>query len=240
MRTRPAARGASSSHQSAGTALVECRQAAHTYGRGMTAVVAVHSVTCDVLPASRIAIIGRSGSGKSTLLHMMAGLEAATSGALSWPAFGASPLAQPCRVGVIFQGPSLLPALNAVENVTFPLLLAHIDEAEAHRRAWDALRAVSIIDLATKLPQELSGGQAQRVAVARVLASAPGLILADEPTGQLDHAAASQVMDVLLQAADDLGAGLVVSTHDPLIAARMTTQWRMHDGTIVSTNRSDS
>lgn len=235
MTTRHASRGRDVPSPPTIAALVACRQAAHTYGSGMTAVVAVHNVTCDVLPTSRIAITGRSGSGKSTLLHMMAGLEPATAGTLSWPAFGSSPVAEPGRAGVIFQGPSLLPALNAVENVTFPLLLAHVDEQEAHRRALNAMRAVDIADLAAKLPDELSGGQAQRVAVARVIASAPQLILADEPTGQLDRASANQVMDLLLHAADELGAGLVVSTHDPLIARRMATRWRMHDGTLTDT-----
>lgn len=217
-----------------GTPLVSCHNVAHTYGSGMNAVVAVHSVTCDVLPADRIAVTGRSGSGKSTLLHLMAGLEAATAGVISWPGLGGPPLSRPGTVGLIFQGPSLLPALNAVENVTFPLLLAHTDEQQAGEQAWAAMHALGITELATKLPQELSGGQAQRVAVARALAGRPALILADEPTGQLDSHTAAHVMDVLLQAADDIGAGLLVSTHDPLIADRLPTRWDMSDGRIVT------
>jgi putative ABC transport system ATP-binding protein len=196
----------------------------------MNAVVAVHSATCDVLSASRVAVTGRSGSGKSTLLHLMAGLETPTAGVISWPGLGGSPLSQPGRVGLIFQGPSLLPALSGVENVMFPLLLARTDEQEARDRAWEALRILGIVELATKLPQELSGGQAQRVAIARVMASRPALILADEPTGQLDFHTAAHVMDVLLGTADDISAGLVVSTHDPRIAGRLPTRWRMRDG----------
>ncbi|MEO5834118.1 MAG: ATP-binding cassette domain-containing protein, partial [Nakamurella sp.] len=182
----------------------------------------------------RIAVTGRSGSGKSTLLHLMAGLEAATAGVISWPGLGGSPVSRPGTIGLIFQGPSLLPALNALENVTFPLLLAHTDEQQAQEQAWAAMHALRFTELATKLPQELSGGQAQRVAVARALAGRPALILADEPTGQLDSHTAAHVMDVLLQAADDIGAGLLVSTHDPLIADRLPTRWDMSDGRIVT------
>lgn len=213
--------------------LVTCRQAAHTYGSGMTAVVAVHSITCEVTQASRIAITGRSGSGKSTLLHMLAGLEAATAGEVRWPAMDASSLRRSHQIAVIFQGPSLLPALDAAENVMLPLLFSGIDDREARRRAREAMASVGVAGLAAKLPQELSGGQAQRVAVARVLASAPQLILADEPTGQLDHTTAHQVIDVLLDTADAIGAALVISTHDPAIAEKLPTQWPMRDGTIL-------
>lgn len=213
--------------------LVSCERVAHTYGSGVTAVVAVHDVTCRVLPSTRVAVTGPSGSGKSTLLHLMAGLETATTGALFWPGLGGHPLAHPGRVGIVLQGPSLLPALDALENVAFPLQLANTGDHEAKELAWDAMRRVGITDLAGKLPQELSGGQAQRVAVARVLASRPALILADEPTGQLDHHAAALVLDVLLQAADELGAGLVVSTHDPLIARRLPERWTMSDGRLL-------
>src|SRR6478752_2954146 len=213
--------------------LVICERAAHTYGTGVTAVVAVHDVTCRVLPSTRVAITGPSGSGKSTLLHLMAGLETTTAGALSWPGLGGHPLAHPGRIGIVFQGPSLLPALDALENVAFPLQLAGTGDHDARELAYQAMRRLGITDLAGKLPQELSGGQAQRVAVARVIAADPALILADEPTGQLDHHAGGLVIDVLLQAADELGAGLVVSTHDPLIAHSLPERWAMNDGRLL-------
>jgi len=213
--------------------LVICERAAHTYGTGITAVVAVHDVTCRVLPSTRVAITGPSGSGKSTLLHLMAGLETTTAGALWWPGLGGYPLAHPGRIGIVFQGPSLLPALDALENVAFPLQMAATGDHDAKELAWDAMRRLGITDLAGKLPQELSGGQAQRVAVARVIAADPALILADEPTGQLDHHAGGLVIDVLLQAADELSAGLVISTHDPLIAHRLPQQWTMNDGRLL-------
>ncbi|MDQ1751749.1 MAG: hypothetical protein QOE71_2805 [Pseudonocardiales bacterium] len=218
--------------QSADAPLVRCEGVGRTYGTGPLAVVAAYDITCEVPRSARIALTGPSGSGKSTLLHMLAGLEPPTVGRLSWPGLGGHPIDRPGRTGVIFQGPSLLPALSVIENVTLPLLLGEVDDTVARSRAQDALGRVGLADLSAALPEQLSGGQAQRVAVARVLASAPALILADEPTGQLDHVAASAVIDVLLLASAELDAALVVATHDPLIAERLTELWRMHDGTL--------
>lgn len=218
----------------AGAALITCREVACTFGAGSLAVVAVHGVSCRLLPGAKVAVTGPSGSGKSTLLHLMAGLQAPTAGTLHWRGLGGHPLAEPGRVGVIFQGPSLLPALDVAENVALPLLFADTPPTLAREQAMAALTALGIADLEAKLPDELSGGQAQRVAVARALAAAPRLILADEPTGQLDHEAAALVIDVLLTASQELGAALLVSTHDPLIAARLPEQWVMRDGTLVS------
>jgi ABC-type lipoprotein export system ATPase subunit len=213
--------------------LIECIAAAHTYGSGRTAVVAVHGVNALITSRTQVALTGPSGSGKSTLLHMMAGLVPATSGSLTWPAWGGPPLEAAGRIGIVFQGPSLLPALNVIENVTFPLLLADMSDRIARTHATEALKTLGLSDLAQQLPETLSGGQAQRVAVARVLACAPALILADEPTGQLDHQAAALVIDVLLRASQELGAALVISTHDPLIAARLPEQWTMRDGAML-------
>ena len=164
--------------------------------------------------------MGPSGSGKSTLLHLLAGLDRPTADG-RWPASG-RPAVRP-GLGVVFQGPSLVPALDVVENVALPLLLAGVDEPEAVERAAAALDRLELGGLAGALPEELSGGQAQRVAVARVLAGRPGPVLADEPTGQLDRDERDQVVDVLLAAADELGAALVVSTHDEAVAARLDT-----------------
>jgi putative ABC transport system ATP-binding protein len=214
--------------------LVSLVGVAHTFGRGTAAVVAVHDLTCQVRRSSRIAVTGPSGSGKSTLLHLLAGLVPATVGAVTWPGLGGNPSTHPGRVGIIFQGPSLLPSLDVLQNVAFPLLLAATPPAEAGSLARLALHQVGIAELAPALPQELSGGQAQRVAVARVLACRPALILADEPTGQLDHRAGELVLDVLLAAADDLGAALVVATHDSLIAGRLADRWTMRDGRVLT------
>jgi putative ABC transport system ATP-binding protein len=149
---------------------------------------------------------------------------------VSWPALGGSPQARPGVVGVVFQGPSLVPALDTVENVALPLLLAGMDEDAAMERAGSALARLDLGALAGKLPEEISGGQAQRVAIARVLASRPRLILADEPTGQLDHVTGARVVEVLVETADELDAALVVATHDARVARRLSRRWHMNDG----------
>ncbi len=210
--------------------LVECRAATRTYGSGNAAVVAVHKATCSVAPRARVALTGWSGSGKSTLLHMLGGLEAPTAGSVTWPLLGAHPRSVPGWVGVVFQGPSLVPALDSLENVALPLLLAGRPQPDAYTRAADALAELGLSDIATKLPDELSGGQAQRVAIARVLAGEARLILADEPTGQLDQESAERAVRSLITAADRLNAALVLATHDSSVASQLSTWWSMQDG----------
>ncbi len=217
--------------------IVRCERVGHTYGVGPLAVVAVHDATCVVPAGANIALTGPSGSGKSTLLHMMAGLERVTSGTLTWPGLDNDPRSKPGVIGVIFQGPSLIPALNVIENVALPLILDGMSDAAAQIRAADALAQLELGWMAQKLPDELSGGQAQRAAIARVLGTQPALILADEPTGQLDHESGRHVVDVLMHAAGRLGAALVVSTHDREIASRIAVQWEIHDGRL-TTDRS--
>ena len=210
--------------------LVRCDEVARTFGRGRTAVVAVHSVTCEVRDRQRVAIMGPSGSGKSTLLHLMAGLDLPTRGSVEWPAIGGRNQLRPGPISVIFQGPGLISALDVVENVALPLLLAGSPPADARRAAHDALARLGLESLGAKLPEELSGGQAQRIAVARGLAGSPRLILADEPTGQLDQATGAEVIDVLLEASLQSGAGLVISTHDQAVVDRLDLMWSMRDG----------
>lgn len=212
--------------------LVRCDGVSRTFGAGHRAVVAVHSATCTVNPGARVAIMGPSGSGKSTLLHLMAGLDAPTSGDVSWPALADSRAKLGGSIALVFQAASLMPPLTVVENVAFPLLLQGLSDQLAREQALEALRTLGIEDLSPKLPEELSGGQAQRVTVARVLATRPRLILADEPTGRLDHAAGRLVVDVLRAAAEELGAGLLVSTHDPAVADQFPIRWSMGDGSL--------
>jgi ABC-type lipoprotein export system ATPase subunit len=202
--------------------LARCEGVARTFGTGPTATVALQPTDCEVHAGDRIALVGPSGSGKSTLVHLLAGLDRPSLGVVKR---SADP------VGIVFQGPSLLDSLTVVENVEFPLLLA--GEEATRVRALATLERLGLRELADKLPEEISGGQAQRVAVARALARRPQLILADEPTGQLDHASAEQVIDVLLAAADDAGAALVVCTHDPAVARRLTTRWTMASGRLM-------
>jgi ABC-type lipoprotein export system ATPase subunit len=213
--------------------LVRCEDVARTFGAGPAAVVAVRRVTCEIRSGQRLAITGASGSGKSTLLHLLAGLDEPTVGRVTWPALGSREALRPGPVGVVFQGPSLLPPLDVQENVALALILAGATEQEAHAAAIEALDRLDLLALRAKLPEELSGGQAQRVAVARVLAGRPRLILADEPTGQLDFGNATSVISALLRGADDAGAALVVSTHDPRIADRLPERWRMADGELM-------
>lgn len=213
------------------TPLIECIGVSRSFGLHGSAV---RAVSCLVHRRTRVALTGPSGSGKSTLLHLMAGLDVPTSGAVRWSGLGGPPHARPGTIGVVFQGPSLISALSVTENVALPLLLANVGEQEAVERASVALDRLAIGGLGPRLPDQLSGGQAQRVAVARVLASRPRLILADEPTGQLDHAAAETVVSVLLAAADELDAALVIATHDPVVAERLPTRWTMDDGVLSS------
>jgi putative ABC transport system ATP-binding protein len=207
----------------AGAVLVEWTDLARTYGHGPHAVVAVHGATGRILAGARVALTGPSGSGKSTLLHLLAGLEKPTAGTIDRPTPGSG-------IGLVFQGPSLLDNLDVTENVALPLLLGGLRQDDALPRARRALAQLEIDDLATAMPATLSGGQAQRVAIARVLTTRPPLILADEPTGQVDRRTADHVVDVLLATATEIGAALVIATHDPAVAGRLTEQWDMRDG----------
>ena len=222
-----------------GTPLVRCDGVARTYGSGRTAVVALYGTSCAVFPGDQVAIVGPSGSGKSTLLHVLAGLDRPTAGTVEWPAFSAQASLRPWPIAVVFQGPSLLPPLDVIENVALPVLLLGVDRDTATSAARGALERLGLEDLEAKLPEELSGGQAQRVAVARALATAPRLILADEPTGQLDRVAGAHVVDALIETANASGAALVVSTHDRELAARLGRRWEMTDGSLHTDDTSD-
>ena len=214
--------------------LARCTDLTRTYGSGAGEVRALRGVSCTLRPGAQVALTGPSGSGKSTLLHLLAGLDTPTSGTIAWPGLDGSPEGRPGLIGMVFQGPSLLPPLDVTENIALPLLLAGFTETQARERATAALHDVGLDELAARLPEELSGGQAQRVAVARALAARPRVILADEPTGQLDSAHAAQVVGLLLDAATMLGAALVLSTHDLTIAERLPERWRMADGLMVA------
>jgi lipoprotein-releasing system ATP-binding protein len=210
--------------------LVHMENGGRTYSRGKTPVVAVASTTCTIMPGDRIALMGPSGSGKSTLLHLIGGLDSLTSGRLTWPALGARETLRPAKVGLVFQMPSLIAPLTVVENVEIPLLLGSGSADKARAAAFDALERIGLRSIADKLPEELSGGQAQRVAVARALASHPRLLLADEPTGQLDSTTARHLFDVILESLQGTDTALVVATHDKVVADRLQTVWHMQHG----------
>lgn len=212
--------------------LVDILEAERTYQIGASPVVALVSATCKVTSGSRIALVGPSGSGKSTLLQLMGGLDTPTSGRVSWPGLGERQTLRPEKIAFVFQTPSLLDPLTVVENVEMPLLLGRRGAKEARRGALEALELIELADIASKLPEELSGGQTQRVAVARALAYQPGLILADEPTGQLDHPTANHLFDVLLASLKGTDTALVVATHDMDVARRMRDRWKMQHGVL--------
>jgi len=215
-------------------ALVVATDVARTFGSGPEAVVAVHGASCLVRAGDLIALTGPSGSGKTTLLHLLAGLDAPTAGAIHWPAIGTRDHLRPGPIAIVFQAPSLLAPLDVLENVSLPLLLQGIDRDTAREKADAALRQLDLESLSAKLPEEISGGQAQRVAVARVLAGQPQLILADEPTGQLDHASGAVVVDALIAASAATGAALIINTHDAAVADRLETLWSMTNGRLIT------
>ena len=216
-----------------GDFVVRAQGVARTFGHGPAAVVAVHGVSCAVRAGEQVALVGTSGSGKTTLLHLLAGLDRPTVGIVDWPSLGDIEHLRPGPIAVVFQGPSLLPPLDAVENVELPLLLQGVDRPTARAAAIEALHRLGLESIASKLPEELSGGQSQRVAIARVLAGKPQLILADEPTGQLDHPSAVLVVDALVEAATTIGAALIVNTHDSSIAERFPIRWSMTGGRLL-------
>jgi ABC-type lipoprotein export system ATPase subunit len=210
--------------------VVRAEDVVRVYGTGSRAIRAVSEATFTIEGGQRIALVGPSGSGKSTLLLLIAGLDMPTSGTLTWPAFGDLRDLRPGPITFAFQGPSLLPPLNVAENVALPLLLDGRSQTEAADAARVALDLFELGDIAQKLPEEISGGQAQRAGLARAIAGEPRLILADEPTGQLDHETGGRAMVALLDAADASGAAVVVATHDPAVAKRMDARWRIDAG----------
>jgi putative ABC transport system ATP-binding protein/lipoprotein-releasing system ATP-binding protein len=212
--------------------LVHAESLTRVHGSGRSAVTALAEATFVVRPGDKIALVGPSGSGKSTLLHLLAGLDRPTSGEIAWPGLGSWEQLRPGPVAIAFQGPSLIAALTVLENVALPVLLADGSQADAAEAAMRLLERFEVDEVADKLPEELSGGQSQRVGLARALAGGPRLVLADEPTGQLDHGTGARAMDALMEETDDAGTALVVATHDLEIAARFESLWSLHAGTL--------
>lgn len=198
-------------------------------------VRAVDGITLEVEPGASLAIMGPSGCGKSTLLGLIGGLEAATAGRVSIGGHEISRLSEPERArlrrdqfGFVFQADNLLPFLTAAENVGLQLALD--GATNGYQRCLDMLAELGLADDVDKLPDQLSGGQRQRVAVARALIHQPHVILADEPTGSLDADNSATVIDLLLAAQTELGATLVVVTHDRGVADRLDRTLSVRDG----------
>ena len=203
------------------------------FRQGNTEIEALRAATFTIRAGDRIAIVGPSGCGKSTLLHLIGDLDTPTGGQLTWPALGQHGTLRPRQIGIVFQTPSLVPTLSAIENVELPLRLAG-GVTLPRETAMKALERVGLAEVADKLPDELSGGQAQRVALARAIALQPKLILADEPTGQLDQTTAGQAMLALLGSIEGTGAAVVVATHDSAVAQQMEATWLMDHGQLLT------
>jgi putative ABC transport system ATP-binding protein len=206
---------------------------------GEVAVHALRGIDLRVPPATFVAIMGPSGSGKSTLLHILGALEPPTEGRLILEGTDIASLSDEQRtllrrrrIGFIFQQFNLLPILTAVENVALPLRLDGVSPAEAQQRAAEALAMVGLEHRQNHLPSQISGGEQQRVAVARAVVTNPAIILADEPTGNLDSAAGERVIAMLRSLVDDQRQTLVLVTHDTAVASRADRVIHVRDGHI--------
>jgi lipoprotein-releasing system ATP-binding protein len=184
-----------------------------------------------------VAIIGRSGTGKSTLMHLLGALDSPTSGTVSYDGKAISTLSSDERaafrakhIGFIFQFHHLLPEFNALENVALPLVMAGVGEAEANDRSHELLKRVGLAERVSHLPSQLSGGEQQRVAIARALVARPAVILADEPTGNLDITTASEVQKLLLTMNREQGSTLIIVTHNHELARSLDAVVEMHPG----------
>ena len=197
-------------------------------GYGRTEIL--RDVDFEMAPGAQVALVGRSGSGKTTLLLALAGLVPPSSGTVTWPGLTDGRRLPRGAVGMVFQAPSLMPELTALQNVTLPSRLRGVDVAGARTAALSALTEIGAADLGDALPAQLSGGQQQRVAIARALAGRHRLVLADEPTGALDRAHAHQAILALRDAVAATGGGLILASHDTEIAALLDQQLVVSDG----------
>lgn len=208
------------------TAMIRCRELTREYRKGEQVIRPLDGLDLDVARGEFLALMGPSGSGKTTLLNLIAGIDSPTGGSLvvdgtDLATLGRNALAawRSAHVGYVFQLYNLVPVLTAYENVELPLLLHALDRRERHRRVSAALERVGIADRAGHFPRQLSGGQEQRVAIARAIVTEPTLLVADEPTGDLDKAAAGAVMGLLRELNAGAGKTVVMVTHDPKTAA---------------------
>jgi putative ABC transport system ATP-binding protein len=210
------------------------------FGTGENRVEALRGVSLRVTAGEFVAVMGPSGSGKSTLLHLIGGLDTPSEGSVRVGGEDLGKLDDDRltllrlhRIGFIFQAFNLLDVLTVLENVALPLVVAGVTEAEANRRADAALELVRLAQRRRHFPRQLSGGEQQRLAIARAIVSRPLLMLADEPTGNLDSASNDQVMAVLRSLADQHGQTILMVTHDPRHAAMANRVVRLHDGQVV-------
>ncbi len=221
--------------------MIQAHQLGKLYGKGPSAVAALHELDFSIEKGERIAILGKSGSGKSTLMNLIGGLDTPTSGKLSVAGYELAQLRSnqladfrlDC-IGFVFQSFHLVPSLTVFQNVELPLLIARRSRAERKRRVAEVLESVGLEHRIDHLSTQLSGGERQRVAVARALVNQPKVLLADEPTGNLDSGNAAGVMELLFDHVRDRGMTLLLVTHDEELAKKYTGRiLRMQDGRVV-------
>lgn len=217
---------------------VEVQSLTKVFGSGQTRVEAIRGIDLQVAKGEFVSVMGPSGSGKSTLLHVIGGLETPTSGRVLIGGEDLSALDDDRltllrrRIGFVFQAFNLMGVLTAEENVALPLVLAGVDRADAHRRAVAVLEQAGLADRRKHLPGELSGGEQQRVTLARALVSEPLLVLADEPTGNLDTASADRVMAFLRRVVDERRQTVLMVTHEQRYADLADRVIRLRDGRV--------
>jgi putative ABC transport system ATP-binding protein len=221
--------------------VVSVRGISRRFGHGDTAVHALREVSFDVAPGTLVALVGRSGSGKTTLLNVVGGLDDPDDGSVLVDGVDVTALDEDGRsrlrrerVSYVFQTFGLIPVLSAAENIGVPLRLAKAPVAERERRVALLLELVGLTDHAAQRPGELSGGQQQRVAIARALAASPRLLLADEPTGQLDAETGLAVMALIRGIVESEGVTALVSTHDPVMMALADRVLHISDGRVTA------
>jgi putative ABC transport system ATP-binding protein len=227
-------------HDRPATVLVEIRQLAKYYQRGDQIIPVLVNIDLDVALGDYVALMGPSGSGKSTLLNLIAGIDKPSSGTIKVDGVDIARLSdaglakwRAAHVGFIFQFYNLMPVLTAFENVELPLLLADLSRRERRERVDMALSLVGLADRADHRPNELSGGQQQRVAIARALIGDPTLIVADEPTGDLDRTTGEEILELLEQLNRQLGKTILMVTHDPKAAEKARRLIHLEKGVLV-------
>ncbi|SFM92283.1 lipoprotein-releasing system ATP-binding protein [Izhakiella capsodis] len=221
--------------------LLQCDKLCKRYLEGSVQTEVLRDVSFGITPGEMVAVVGSSGSGKSTLMHLLGGLDTPTSGEVIFNGKALSKLSPAARadlrnkhLGFIYQFHHLLPDFSALENVAMPLLIGKKGRAEAQKQALEMLKAVGLLPRASHRPSELSGGERQRVAIARALVNNPCLVLADEPTGNLDARNADAVFDLLGELNVRQGTAFLVVTHDLHLAKRLPRQMEMRDGQLSS------
>jgi len=220
-------------------AMVDVRNVTKVYRKDAEELVVLNGLSLQVNEGDYAALMGPSGSGKSTLLNLIAGIDKPTSGDVvvagtNVAQLGETQLAafRSTHVGFIFQFYNLIPVLSATENVELPLLLTHLSKAQRRERALTALKVVGLADRASHYPRQLSGGQEQRVAIARAIVTDPKVLVADEPTGDLDAKSATEILDLLGTLNQDFKKTIVMVTHDPRAAERAKTQHHLEKGVL--------